>query len=484
MKRECERDAPMELPALPWDVWCLIIEWAGIQLVLEPVCHQWLAAAERCEGASLDQWLHEVADAGPRRNLAAEIGLAPSAKDSPYHWCKALRGIPGIADRAFCRAVRRVLRLYEWLAANEMPCGAREVSVKQRLLDNVYMLWRDYSSYGGGASVLRVTPRLHFNHLLRRPREGVDSAVGPVPLDDRQCTEEDIYIGGEPLRAIPLTQLRYVSAEWAASGVVAWATAERRIQTTAQYGEEEDRVSFVYVAPPDGQEVVMRYVRNMRYWAYQCIGTAYWLYQSKVKEAAPLLSGVWARHCRALSEQTRQSYDAITGRGERHWCFADEQMAAHLCDLTALCGLLVVDARGTRVHAPASFSAAELEQEEGPRAFVRLYAPLRMLSRLIFPPGALPPDIFHSAAMKGACAVNAAQACIDWPDMQVQRAHHIPWERANYGLDRLPGLLNLRLVEFIDVDAERPDGYLFATLLSCARQALGAPDQWNLGHFQ
>ena len=522
MKRERDTAELPELPALPWELWRLIIECTGIHLVLEPVCHEWLAVAEEYEQASLAQWVHEVADAGPVRNCAGELDLMASPRRShqnyqgdcsPYDWCRQLRGIPGILDRHFCRAVRRVIRLNEWLAANEIPWGLKAVPHHQRLLDNLYMLWRDHSVRSDDATkvkdkditpgaVLRVVPRQHYNHLLRRPRDldAAGSAVGPVPLEDHLCTEADVCIGSGPLlQAIPLTRLR--DSVLTRGCVVGWATEERRIETAKHYRTLEDAecVAFVYV-PEAGEQTwpldeVVRYVRNLQYWAQMCRAVCS-SYQSKVKLAKlstsacnvhwPVqraLAGVWYQHCRRLSDETRQAYHDMVARGERHWSFVDCEMADQICDLICY-GVLVVDARSTRVHAPLSFSEAELEQEEAPRAYLRAYMPSQFLRRLH-----LPDDIFYGTAAiertvrSGEEAANSNNRRIAWPDMTAQRGHQVPWERQNYGLERLPALLQLELIEFVDERADRADGYLYATLLGRCRQNIGAPAQWSFDYF-
>lgn len=193
-----------------------------------------------------------------------------------------------------------------------------------------------------------------------------------------------------------------------------------------------------------------------------------------------LLPGLWYDHCLRHSEQARLAYDETVARGERHWSCVDQTMANQLCDLTR-CGFLVVDARGTRIHAPHAYSEAELEQEEAPRAWIRVYVPADIYNRMR---RHLPGDILICVDQGSAQheASSTTGRCFAWPSMQFERAHLIAWEHQVYELDRLPGMLGLELVEFIDEDGDRRDGYLFATLLECCQQHIGMPGVWNLGH--
>jgi len=234
-----------------------------------------------------------------------------------------------------------------------------------------------------------------------------------------------------------------------------------------------------------GIESVVRYLRWQRDWSHlrervslDC--------QLMIKNITPeALHSLWLKHCEPFASSTELVYNDMVARGEKHWMMGDDQMASDVCHLMRS-GLLVVDGRGTRNHAPHTYSedewtsAAEENDDGGVpplRAYVRLYAPRLLLLGYLFnklPPGALwcpaktyNSDFYIDCPYLGRdddddkCLFRYRRVC--WPYMGT-RENRIPWERETYGLDRLPGLLDIELVEIIDQDIDRPDGYLFTAL--------------------
>lgn len=469
--------------SLPDEIWDLIIDYVGLQLVLDPVCKRWLSAASAVEQDSVARWVYEVADSDQGRNYVEAFGLMHEGSGDMREWCRRLRGIPNLLDRHFCRSVRRVLQLNAQLAAQLV---ADVVPREKRLLDNLYLLWTDRTTEFRSGGVLRVLPREHFNHLLRMPIDTttVVSPVIGVPADDRQCSEQHICLPSGQLRSIPLARLQFSLARWGWGATA--GDAEHRIASLDEYRTEEEyrRVVFVHAAPGDD---VLQYLRDMHRHQRMCQAMAA-LCVEKRRMACELLPSVWYGHCREFSEATMRDYDAVVARGDTHWAFADRQMASDLCDLM-LQGLLVVDAKGTRVHAPISYSDAELEYDDETgvspfKAYVRVYVPRKLLLCLST---ALPRDIcicidqpnpanrspLFTKAINGV--VNPP-VTIPWPDM-AGRAHQIEWEKQAFGMDRMPDLLDFMLVEFVDAESKRPDGYLFSTLLALCQAQFAEPSR-------
>jgi len=501
----------ISISSLPLDVQRLIIEYAGLKLIVDPVCRAWLTIAFEFERQSLDEWMHEMGRSDsfsaspvgpPSFNLLRELGITHPKAPTVNQWCAGLRGIPNLVDLDFCRALRKLQKLNEWLIEQRWRQLLRQQTPpEKRLLKNLYLLWND-------GFALRVLRREHYNHLLRRPRDlvasgsgGVISPVAAVPLDDEAATEQHICMPGGPLHSISLLLLPFDVKRWGGDAAIEWGDDKKRIASLDEYRQLEDlgRVSFVYVTPfatggnKEGDEniwspdTVMQYLRNMRHWHKLARHTGS-LCVLKKKLARELLPSVWYGHCTEFAEQTLKDYESIVAQGGVHWAFADAQMACDLCEVTK-CGLLVVDSKSTRVHAPISYSDSELEwstadgddgDEDPYKAYVRVYMPLQFFGRL---KRRLPPDIFYSesdAINIFGCAVNDnfmnAQGFnrrqqIAWPDMDT-RSNQIEWEQQTFGLDRMPTLLDLVLVEFVDGKADRPDGYLFATLLALCKQFL------------
>jgi hypothetical protein len=217
--------------------------------------------------------------------------------------------------------------------------------------------------------------------------------------------------------------------------------------------------------------------------------------QQSVAESG-LPQRVWLAHCAKMGERTWDEYHRCAmGDAKQHWLFGDDaQMAADLCALYQ-CGLLIVDARGTRQHTPHLYSDDELAldfEADSPipplRAYVRAYVPSQLLQTVT---EVLPSDVLwfkqsdidvygFAAQTESVLRTNAKGDSylhhVAWPYMAERTAVRTRWEREAYGLNRLPGLCHTELVEFIDVDEERADGYLFTALAHHCRRVLQAHD--------
>lgn len=437
-------DSSVSAVILPLDVWRIIFQYSSLQFLFHPVCRVCHSAItellhtvdpqqQQRRDAMIQQWICDVADDRTDNNT----------RDLPelLQWCQQLRGIPDIVSLSFCRDMQRIMDGRYWLdtqATNK---------------DNIYLIWKE------NKFAMRVIARDHFKHLLDSPlvRCNAMSLTAFRGANSPRDPYETHVLPGD---------------------------ADHCIKTVEDYTNTVTR--FVYgVRTGDGIDAVVRYLRRQNDWAhlYDRVSLEY---QLMIKSITPeRLHSLWLKHCEPFAANTELTYNDMVARGEKHWVIADDQMASDVCHLMRN-GLLVVDARGTRIHAPHAYSeeelmsAAEENDDDGVpprRAYVRLYAPRALLLSLFnkLPSGALwCPAKSYNDDFYIDCPItddgdNAngfglrRYRRVRWPYMGT-RENRIQWERETYGLDRVPGFLDVQLVEIIDQDVDRSNGFLFTAL--------------------
>lgn len=480
---------------LPLDVWRVIVGYVGLHLLFHPVCQAWLQTITtmcnnpvQCEQL-IQEWIADMADGHINRNETCISEHIVGDRYDLRGWCRALRGIPNVVDLEFCRDLQRIINGRRWLNAHRVMPRKGEC-----LLDDIYLLWKE-SEYE-----LRVIGRSQFNHLLSRwtdeqqqqrtkgivrtDEEEMEST--PVPVDDHMCTDRAIHIDGSVLGACPLSAVKQgMLGELFRTRPLA-GNARHCIKTIEDYQRMHNNTQFVYVnrggCIHDAHDVV-RYLVQWRDWDHLCTRVTA-DYQHVVRLISPeTLNSIWLAHCAKFADATERSYREMKARDEKHWVLADDQMASDVCEMMRH-GLLLVDARGTRVHAPQCYSEEELveriadEDDEmglAPlRAYARLYAPHWITGKPLLRPmkgtfvvESRVSDGFHIDIPTMNDNGEMYQHHIKWPYMH-ERSNQIEWEKETYGLNRLTSLLYIDPIEVVDIQVDRPDGYLFSALASRA----------------